>query len=90
MNNRKLKKIKIFNRIKKDIPIPPLKNLQFFLYGKLKPSKEDIKHRILKLGGLVVSKLTDTTAAVVSSKADVEKMGNKMEEIAEKEIEVIG
>ncbi|KAI8428805.1 hypothetical protein MSG28_007474 [Choristoneura fumiferana] len=82
-----VKKEEPLDQIKKDIPIPPMKNLQFFLYGKLKGSKEDIKHRILKLGGLVVSKLTDTTAAVVSSKADVEKMGSKMGEIAEKEIE---
>ncbi|KAI8428807.1 hypothetical protein MSG28_007474 [Choristoneura fumiferana] len=84
-----VKKEEPLDQIKKDIPIPPMKNLQFFLYGKLKGSKEDIKHRILKLGGLVVSKLTDTTAAVVSSKADVEKMGSKMGEIAEKEIEVV-
>ncbi|KOB72904.1 Poly, partial [Operophtera brumata] len=54
----------------KNLPIPPLKNLQFFLYGKLK-DKEGTKRRILKLGGLVVSKLTDTTVAVVSTKQDV-------------------
>lgn len=70
------------------MPIPPLKNLQFFIYGKFKSSKEDIKHRILKLGGLVVSKLTDTLAAVVSSKNDLEKMNAKMQEIQENDIEV--
>ncbi|KAL0840559.1 hypothetical protein ABMA28_015776 [Loxostege sticticalis] len=75
--------------IKKDIPIPPLKNLQFFMYGKLKSNKEELKHRILKLGGLVVSKLTDTLAAVVSTEKEVEKMSNKMEEIKEKDIEVV-
>ncbi|KAI5636400.1 poly(ADP-ribose) polymerase catalytic domain-containing protein [Phthorimaea operculella] len=74
---------------KKNIPIPPLKNLQFFIYGKLQSNKEDVKHRILKLGGLVVSKLTDTTAAVVSTKKDVEKMGTKMSEIQEADIEVV-
>ncbi|RVE52809.1 hypothetical protein evm_002466 [Chilo suppressalis] len=75
--------------IKKDIPIPPLKNLQFFIYGKLKSPKEDLKHRILKLGGLVVSKLTDTMAAVVSTARDVERMPDKMLEIQEKDIEVV-
>ncbi|CAH2107562.1 unnamed protein product [Euphydryas editha] len=70
-------------------PIPPLKNLQFFIYGKFKTPKEDIKNRILKLGGLVVSKLTDTLAAVVSSKSELEKMNSKMAEIQEKDIEVV-
>lgn len=71
------------------MPAPPLKNLQFFIYGKLKTPKEDLKRRILKLGGLVVSKLTDTTAAVVSNAATVENMPNKMLEIEENDIEVI-
>ncbi|XP_068630447.1 poly [ADP-ribose] polymerase-like [Battus philenor] len=69
--------------------IPPLKNLQFFLMGKFKASKEELKNRILKLGGLVVSKITDTTAAVVSSKNEVKKMSAKMQDIQEKEIEVV-
>ncbi|KAJ2939633.1 hypothetical protein O0L34_g14353 [Tuta absoluta] len=77
------------NREKKNIPIPPLKNLQFFIYGKLKSSKEDVKHRILRLGGLVVSRLTDTAAAVVSTKQDVHRMGAKMTEIQEADIEVV-
>lgn len=73
-------------------PIPPLKNLQFFIYGKFKTPKEDIKKRILKLGGLVVSKLTDTLAAVISTKGELERMNqdgrSKMAEIQEKDIEV--
>ncbi|KAM3962867.1 poly-(ADP-ribose) polymerase [Aphomia sociella] len=75
--------------VKKEIKIPPLKNLQFFIYGKLKTSKEEIKHRILKLGGLVVSKLTETTAAAVSTSAEVKKMNEKMEQIREDNIEVV-
>lgn len=74
--------------MKKDIPIPPLKNLQFFLYGKLK-DKEETKKRVLKLGGLVVSKLTDTTVAVISTKKEIERMPDKMEEIKSKDIEVM-
>ncbi|KPJ11271.1 Poly [ADP-ribose] polymerase [Papilio machaon] len=64
-------------------------NLQFFLLGKFKSSKEEVKNRILKLGGLVVSKITDTTAAAVSSKNEVKKMSAKMEELREKDIEVV-
>ncbi|KAJ8732599.1 hypothetical protein PYW07_015198 [Mythimna separata] len=74
--------------VKKEIPVPPLKNLQFFLYGKLK-DKEEIKKRILKLGGLVLSKLTNTAAAVVSTKKDVENMPAKMDEIKSMDIEVV-
>ncbi|XP_075970335.1 poly-(ADP-ribose) polymerase [Anticarsia gemmatalis] len=74
--------------VKKELPIPPLKNLQFFLYGKLK-DKEETKKRILKLGGLCVSKLTDTTVAVVSTKKEIQKMSPKMEEIQGMDIEVV-
>lgn len=74
--------------VKKELPIPPLKNLQFFHYGKLK-DKEETKKRVLKLGGLVVSKLTDTTVAVISTKKDVERMPEKMEQIKSMDIEVV-
>lgn len=56
--------------------------------GKFKSSKEEVKNRILKLGGLVVSKITDTTAAAVSSKNEVKKMSARMEDLREKDIEV--
>ncbi|GBP32813.1 Poly polymerase [Eumeta japonica] len=72
----------------KSKPIPPLKNLQFFIYGKVS-NKEEIKKKILKLGGLVPSKLNDSIAAVVSTKADVEKMSDKMISIQEQQIEVV-
>ncbi|CAH2266923.1 jg8828 [Pararge aegeria aegeria] len=71
------------------LPVPPLKNLQFFIYGKLKAPKEEVKNRILRLGGLVVSKPTDTMAAVVSTKYDLEKMANRMQEIQEIDVEVV-
>lgn len=74
--------------VKKEIPTPPLKNLQFFIYGQMK-DKEETKKRILKLGGLCVNKLTDTLAAIVSTKKDVEKMSAKMEEFKDMDIEVV-
>ncbi|XP_072940740.1 poly [ADP-ribose] polymerase [Epargyreus clarus] len=73
----------------KKIPLPPLKNLQFFLYGKFKAPKEEVKNRILKLGGLVTSKITETLAAVVSTDKDLQRMPPKMEEIKEADIEVV-
>ncbi|XP_037299289.1 poly [ADP-ribose] polymerase [Manduca sexta] len=74
--------------VKKETVIPPLKNLQFFLYGKLK-NKEEVKKRILKLGGNVVSKLSETIVAVVSTKKDVESNTAKMEDIQSKDIGVV-
>ncbi|XP_045534555.1 poly [ADP-ribose] polymerase-like [Papilio machaon] len=67
----------------------PLKNIQFFLYGKLKAPKEDLKLNILKLGGLVVNKLTDTTAAVVTTKEELDKNSTMIQTIQNKDIEVI-
>lgn len=72
----------------KKFPNPPLKNLQFFMYGKFKCDKEDIKKRILKMGGLITSKVTDTLAAVVSTEKEVKKMPSKMETIQAEDIEV--
>ncbi|CAH0699796.1 unnamed protein product [Spodoptera exigua] len=70
------------------VEIPPLKDLQFFFYGDF-DNKEQIHKRILKLGGVVITKLVDTTAAVISTKANVEKMLYKMQEIRSKDIQVI-
>ncbi|XP_053602526.1 poly [ADP-ribose] polymerase [Plodia interpunctella] len=77
--------------VKKEVRNPPLKNLQFFIYGRElnKEKKEEIKRRILKLGGLVVTKLTDTAAAVVSTPKEIERMSDKMEDIQKLEIEVV-
>lgn len=84
-----VKKEDTVDGIKKERPIPPLKHLQFFIYGKVKTPKEELKKRILKLGGSVASKLHDEIAAVISTKKDVDRMPNKMEEIKEKDIEVV-
>ncbi|XP_053602532.1 poly [ADP-ribose] polymerase-like [Plodia interpunctella] len=70
----------------KEIVNAPLKNMQFFIYGReLKDRKDDIKKCIFKMGGLVVTKLTDTMAAVISTRNDMVKKA----EIAEKQIEVV-
>ncbi|CAH1644173.1 unnamed protein product [Spodoptera littoralis] len=73
---------------KKEVSIPPLKDLQFFFYGDF-DNKEEIHKRILKLGGVVITKLLDSTAAVISTKANVEKMLFKMKEIRSKDIQVV-
>lgn len=59
-------------RENKILPIPPLKNLQFYVCN----NKEQVKNRILRLGGLVLSKtnVPETTAAAIGTPKDVEKM----------------
>lgn len=51
--------------------IPPLKNLQFYVWN----NDEEVKKRILRLGGLVLSKgnVAATTAAVIATKKEVYK-----------------
>ncbi|XP_028036394.1 poly [ADP-ribose] polymerase [Bombyx mandarina] len=76
--------------VKKEIRVPPLKNLKFFIYGTLKKNeKENIKNRIIKLGGDPVSKLSEATVAVISTKADVDKMSPKMQSIQYLDIVVL-
>lgn len=40
------------------------------------------------MGGLVTSKITETLAAVVSTKSEIDKMSSKMAQIQEADIEV--
>ncbi|XP_028171791.1 LOW QUALITY PROTEIN: poly [ADP-ribose] polymerase 1-like [Ostrinia furnacalis] len=69
--------------------IHPLKDLQFFLFGNLKTPKETLEDRISKMGGHIVSTLTNTVAAVVSTKEAVEEMSDDMKEVRLQDIEVI-
>lgn len=72
-----------------DKPVPPLKNLQFYIHGYGSKIKEKIKIKILKLGGSVPSKITETLAAVVSTHEEVAKLSNKILEAQEFDIQVL-
>ncbi|XP_068632597.1 poly [ADP-ribose] polymerase-like [Battus philenor] len=50
---------------------------------------EELKKRINKLGGLVISDLLDTTAAIVTTKKELINMSNILKEAMFKDIEVI-
>ncbi|CAG4983811.1 unnamed protein product [Parnassius apollo] len=69
--------------------LQPLKNIQFYLYGKLKTPKKEVKRRIELMGGLVVGKLTYTTAAVITTKEKLGKKSTMIQNIKRMEIEVI-
>lgn len=70
-------------------PVPPLKNLDFFIYGLSAKDKEALKIRILKMGGNVPTKSNKTLAAVVSTAKEIAKMNDKMEEFKGDDIQVI-
>uniref|UniRef100_A0A1Y1KWX6 Poly [ADP-ribose] polymerase n=1 Tax=Photinus pyralis TaxID=7054 RepID=A0A1Y1KWX6_PHOPY len=68
--------------------LPPLYNMEFVLLGALQGSKE-LKAQISKLGGKVVTKIKETVMAVISTEADVEKMGARMTEASTVGIQVV-
>lgn len=74
-------------RVKKERP--PLYNMEFVILGKTKASKEDIKERIRLMGGKVVTKIHERTAAIISNKDEVEKMNKRMEEAKDHSIQVV-
>ncbi|CAK1553492.1 unnamed protein product [Leptosia nina] len=68
-------------RIKTEYAKPPLKNVQFCIYGFKADKKEMIKRRILRLGGCVAVKLLDTVAAVISTKEAIQKNNSFVKKI---------
>lgn len=74
-------------RVKKERP--PLYNMEFVILGSTKIPKDDIKERIRLMGGKVVTKIHERTAAIISNKAEVEKMNFRMDEAKSHSIQVV-
>lgn len=70
-------------------PPKPLRHMEFVIIGKTAKPKEDLKREILLMGGSVSTKITKDTAAVIACPQDVEKMGAKMEQAQENDIDVV-
>ncbi|XP_055640621.1 poly [ADP-ribose] polymerase [Toxorhynchites rutilus septentrionalis] len=68
---------------------PALYNLQFVILGKTATSKDLLKEKIQKLGGKVSTKITSTIAAIISTQDEVERMGSRMQEAKEMQIQVV-
>lgn len=68
---------------------PPLYNLEFVILGKTETPKDQLKDKILKLGGKVTTKITNTIAAIISTPAEVERMGSRMQEAKDMQIQVV-
>uniref|UniRef100_A0A336MUR8 Poly [ADP-ribose] polymerase n=2 Tax=Culicoides sonorensis TaxID=179676 RepID=A0A336MUR8_CULSO len=74
-------------RVKKERP--PLYNMEFVILGKTKIPKDDIKEQIRLMGGKVVTKIHERTAAIISNKNEVENMNYRMEEAKDHQIQVV-
>ncbi|KAF6035109.1 PARP1 [Bugula neritina] len=93
--------LKTYKYVKRDRIIPKatlqasqvnhqaLAGTSFFAYGSTSKDKTALKTLISSLGGKLVSKLDDSVTAVISSKADVEKMNKKMAEVKALDIPVL-
>ncbi|KFB53219.1 AGAP003230-PA-like protein [Anopheles sinensis] len=68
---------------------PPLYDLEFVILGKTPTPKDQLKLKIQKLGGKVVTKIASHTAAIISTPEEVEKMGARMLEAKEMQIQVV-
>jgi hypothetical protein len=59
------------------------------IVGKTTKSKDDLKREILLMGGNVKLEVSESTAAVVSTVAEVEKLSRKIEEAKNYDIHVV-
>lgn len=68
---------------------PPLYNMEFVILGYTKDDKEDLKKKITKLGGKVVTKISRSNMAVIARESDVENMGSRMEQVRVEDVHVV-
>lgn len=68
---------------------PPLYGLEFVIIGKTERSKDDIKAIIQRMGGKLGTKIHDKLAAIISTEDEVERMGYRMSEVKDFNIQVV-
>uniref|UniRef100_A0A182ST04 NAD(+) ADP-ribosyltransferase n=1 Tax=Anopheles maculatus TaxID=74869 RepID=A0A182ST04_9DIPT len=68
---------------------PPLYNMEFVILGKTSSPKDQLKLKIQKLGGKVVTKIASHTAAIISTPEEVERLTSRMREAKELQIQVV-
>lgn len=74
-------------RIKRDKP--PLYNMEFVIIGKTEKHKDDIKKLIQRMGGKLGTRIHEKVAAIISTDAEVKRMGSRMQEAKDFGIQVI-
>ncbi|KAH3844594.1 poly [ADP-ribose] polymerase 1-like [Dreissena polymorpha] len=67
----------------------PLEGLKFVVSGKFSKSKADISAAIVRMGGTVVTKCDGKTAAVISTKDEVEKKSKAVKEAEKADVHVV-
>jgi NAD-dependent DNA ligase len=67
----------------------PLYGMHVVILGKTETPKDDLKARIVHLGGKLVTKLQEKIAVVISNKNEVEKMNTRMQEVQSLDIQVV-
>lgn len=67
----------------------PLYNLHVVAIGTLKQTKLELKEKIERLGGKLVTKLQRMIAVVISNENEVEKMNKRMREVKDLNIQVV-
>lgn len=68
---------------------PPLYNMEFVIVGKTEKSKDEIKKIIQKMGGKLGTKIHEKVAAIISTEAEVNRLGYRMNEAKDLGIQVI-
>uniref|UniRef100_A0A1B6DFG5 Poly [ADP-ribose] polymerase n=1 Tax=Clastoptera arizonana TaxID=38151 RepID=A0A1B6DFG5_9HEMI len=66
-----------------------LKNMEFVVLGKTEMSKDEIKNQIVKMGGKLTTKIHNNLAAVISTQDEVDKMGSRMTNVKNCDIQVV-
>lgn len=78
-----------FHRPKVKREAPALYEMEFVILGYVKDAKEEIKEKIKKLGGKVVTKISPSVMAVIAREQDVENMGSRMEQVRTIDVHVV-
>lgn len=68
---------------------PPLYNMEFVIVGKYEGTKDELKKKIARLGGKVVTKISKSVMAVISTAEEVEKKGARIREAEAAEVHVV-
>lgn len=63
--------------------------MEFVILGYKQEEKDELKKKITKLGGKVVTKISRSVMAVIARESDVENMGSRMEQVQVEDVHVV-
>lgn len=86
---KKLNKSAELREVKVQREREPLYQMHIVAIGNLSTPRDELKLRIEKLGGKLVTKLQGKIAVVISNAEEVEKMNKRMQEVEELQIQVV-